>query len=129
MGDTGAIAAAYWEHHRRSTSPDRAVRTTADDYEWASTDIDERIHSQPVEAIELLMEIADGAPSGGALAYLGAGPIEDLIRRNGTDTVIDGVEAAARRSSNFRTALRCAWYDDDVAPDVRDRLRRFGSPT
>jgi hypothetical protein len=67
-------------------------------------------------------------PDDQALAYLGAGPVEDFLLERHADDVIDQVEVAARRSAGFRSALHCAHYDDVVAPDARDRLRRFGDP-
>jgi hypothetical protein len=49
-----------------------------------------------------------------------------LIRFHGSSVVIDRIEGAAARNANFRRALRCAWFDDDVSPDIAKRLRRFG---
>jgi hypothetical protein len=120
--------AGYWEYYRRSTSTHRAERMSVDEYEWALDEVDDRVRSEPSAAIALLVELAEGAPDDQALAYLGAGPVEDLLHEHHEDDVIGQVEVAARRSTGFRSALRCAQYDDVVPPDVRDRLRRFGDP-
>jgi hypothetical protein len=120
--------AGYWECYRRATSADRTERTSVDEYQWAFDEVDETLRFQPSAAIALLVELAEGAPDDQALAYLGAGPVEDFLLERHADDVIDQVEVAARRSAGFRSALHCAHYDDVVAPDARDRLRRFGDP-
>lgn len=100
------LAEAYWEHYRRSTSGDRSVQRTAEETRWAWEEIEERVHSMPRDAIQLLTVVADTAPDDAALAYLGAGPIEDLIRQCASDVVvIDRVEGAAARNDNFRKGL------------------------
>jgi hypothetical protein len=128
VDEPGVLVAAYWEHHRHASSTDRTERMSADRLNWARREVSERVRTQPMEAVALLVEIAEGAPGDEALAYLGAGPVEDLLRLHTDQVVVDQIEEAARRSANFRSALRCAWYDDDVPSDVRDRLRRFGDP-
>ena len=78
--------------------------------------------------IAILLAIADAASDADARAYLGAGPVEDLIVSRGSDVVIDRIEGAARRNDNFRKAVCCAWFDDDTPGTVRDRLRALGEP-
>ena len=104
------------------------MRRSADEAWWAWEKIEERVRSKPEEAIEMLTVVADAAPDDAALAYLGAGPVENLLCYYQSPVVIDRVDEAARRNVNFRKALRCAWFDDHVAPAVVERLRRFGSP-
>lgn len=77
--------------------------------------------------IELLCDLAAGAPDERALSYLGAGPVEDLLAK-ADSAVVDAVDAATRRDPRFRTALRCAWFDDHLDSDDARRLRRFGPP-
>jgi uncharacterized protein DUF6869 len=95
---------------------------------WAWQAVADLVAEQPAEAVAALMQIADAAPGDDGLAYLGAGPIEDLLVNHPDETVFDRVDDAARRSESFRKALRGAWYDDSVPAAVRDRLRRFGDP-
>jgi hypothetical protein len=122
------LADSYWDHYRRATSNVRTERLSERDVRWAHDEVDERVRNQPEEVIAVLVAIADAAPDDAALAYLGAGPIEDLIRHCGSVVVVDRIEGAASRSDAFRKALRCAWFEDDVPPDVAVRLRRFGDP-
>ncbi len=125
--DLDELAVAYWKNYALS-SGDRAERLKAEETWWAWEEVGKVIRLQPEYAIEVLTYLADAAPDDGALAYLGAGPIEDLVCYCGSDAVIDRVEGAAARNGNFRKALRCAWFDDHVAPSVGERLRRFGDP-
>jgi hypothetical protein len=120
------LAAAYWEQHRRGTSTERAVRLSQDDVFWAWEEINERVIEQPEDVVEVLVIIAEAAPDDAALAYLGAGPVEALLHPSVSTAVIDRVEHAAIHSEAFRKALRCAWFDGQLSPDVAARLRRFG---
>ena len=127
VDDRNRLAAGYWEHYRRTTSIDRAERLTADDTQWAWAAVDDLVRSHPEAVVEVLVTLADTAPDDEALAYLGAGPVEDLIR-NASDVVVDRIEGAACRNENFRTAVRCAWFDHAVSETVAARLRAFGEP-
>ena len=128
MGEPTELAAAYWEFHRRSTSIVRAERLTADDVRWARDEIDEQLSTQPEALVDVLVFIADAAPDDAALAYLGAGPVEELLHHSVSAAVVDRIDYAAVHSETFRKALRCAWFDGHVTPAVANRLRRFGDP-
>ncbi len=120
-----SLADAYWRHYRLATGG-REQRLAAQELEWAEAEV-RRALVDTVAAIRLLVDLADAAPDDGALAYLGAGPIEDLLV-DPAPTVVDHIEQAARRHPRFRYALRCAWFDEHVQPSARDRLRAFGPP-
>jgi hypothetical protein len=115
---------AYWEHYRLSTSSERAERLSADSTRWAVDEVD-AIASDDDRAVPLMVALADAADDAQALAYLGAGPIEDVVLA-GSPAVVDRIEGAAERSERFRYALRCAWFDGHIPPAVSVRLRRFG---
>lgn len=127
MTDFGYLVAAYWEHHRLSTSTQRAERLAAGASAWAWDDVEDAVERLGDEVVPLLIALADGAPDEASLAYLGAGPIEDAVR-SGSAVLIDRIEGAAQRNDRFRFALRAAWFDHDVEPSVQRRLRRFGPP-
>jgi Family of unknown function (DUF6869) len=123
------LAEVYWEHYRRTTSKTRALRLSASDTRWALEEVEDRVRSEPEAMIAVLVAIADAAPDDVALAYLGAGPVEDVIVHHGSDVVIDRIEGAANRSENFRKAVSCAWFDDRVPGTISARLRVFGEPS
>jgi hypothetical protein len=126
--DPAVLADGFWEYYRRTTSTVRAVRLGAGDNRWAWDEVEDRVRSEPEEMIAILVAIADAAPDDDALAYLGAGPVEDLIVSRGSAVVVDRIEGAARSNENFRKALRCAWFDDAAPGTVSARLRAFGAP-
>jgi hypothetical protein len=126
--DTADLVTDFWEHPRRSRSARRAERLSAGEFGWAYEEVEDRVRREPTEAFALLVALDDGAPDDAALAYLGAGPVEDLLRYCGSVVVFDRVAGWARRTENFRKALRCAWFEDDVPKSVAARLRAFGEP-
>lgn len=122
------LADAYWTHYRHSTSTDRADRLNAEAFWWSLEAVHDLVRTDPEHAVAVLTALAHAAPDDAALAYLGAGPVEDLLRGGASDVVIDRVEGAAVSNDTFRKALRCAWFDEYLAPAVAQRLRRFGNP-
>ena len=48
-----------------------------------------------------------------ALAYLGAGPVEDLVKRV-DDELFARILKLARKSARFRRALATIWIDDEA---------------
>jgi hypothetical protein len=121
------LARCYWEYWRLATSSVVAERDRADEYLWAPEEVTELVRERAEDQVDVLIAIADAAPSDDALGHLGAGPIENMIHPRTPDYVIDQIEVAAETNPNFRTALRFADFDDDrISPEVRARLRRFG---
>jgi len=121
-----ALPQTYWRRYDMTFRGDRQQRLKAEELDWADEEVQQTLR-EPLKALTLLMRLADAAPDEEALAYLGAGPIEDLLH-DPSPEVVEGVDEAARQNKSFRYALRCAWFDNHVSPDVRDRLRRFGDP-
>ncbi|MEA2646599.1 MAG: hypothetical protein QOE92_1682 [Chloroflexota bacterium] len=56
-------------------------------------------------AIELLEWLAKEAPTEDALANLGAGPMEDVVRRHGFE-LIDELDAAIEREPSLKLAVQ-----------------------
>ena len=117
---------SYWRRYVLMFQGNREQRLAAGELDWADGEVREAL-GEPLKAVGLLVRLADAAPDEQALAYLGAGPIEDLLV-DPSSALVDEVDQAARKNQNFRYALRCAWFDDHVSPAVRTRLRRFGAP-
>jgi hypothetical protein len=74
----------------------------------------------------LMVTLAKRAPDELALAYLGAGPVENYLARPDAD--IEAVDRAGRRDPSFRMALRCARFESSLCKRHARRLRRFGPP-
>jgi hypothetical protein len=123
------LVAAYWRQYELSTSENREDRQVAEQFFWAWEEVEARMDDlSGTEAVELLVLLAEAAPTDAALGYLGAGPVENLLVSR-TANVVDEVDAAARRNEKFRTALAAAWYDDHLPVEIAARLRRFGEAT
>lgn len=119
----------YWTYHRLASSPDRADRLAADEWWWAYEAVANAVASGGSEAVELIVALADGAGEDeDALASLGAGPIEDLLRHEGPPSpeTADALDAAARQNAAVRYAVRCVWWSDDDDPEMVARFTRFG---
>jgi hypothetical protein len=81
--------------------------------------------------VGLLVALADRvAEDNESLMYLGAGPIESLLRHHDRDLpqiILDEIETAARQHPSFRTALRGVWYrPDSDDPRVIALLDKYG---
>ena len=75
---------------------------------------------------ELLTRIpAD--PANRHFQLLAAGPLEDLLSAHG-DTMLDKIDALARRDPAFRRLLNGAWLSS-ASPAIQERLRKYlGNP-
>jgi hypothetical protein len=79
------------------------------------------------EAWAIVVDLVDQAPDDEALAFVAAGPLEELIRRHSQqcgDQILD----QARRDRRFRQALGGVWGWEDVAEPLRRRLQELVIP-
>lgn len=122
------IAVGYWAEFvaRRGTRAERRAAETS--RATATPAVDDRVFTGADDVVDLLCLIADRAPdpTDEALAYLGAGPIEDLIARHAA-RFIDEIDGAARTSERFRRALQSTWFSESIDPSIARRLDRFRS--
>ncbi|HEX7168463.1 MAG TPA: hypothetical protein VF230_15895 [Acidimicrobiales bacterium] len=124
----------YWTHWRLSTSNDPDAKKEAQrDWWWAWEAVDGGAIDANADGVaDLLVALADAVPGDeAALAYLGAGPVETLLRNRGGELspkLLDRLEGAARRNPNFRIAVRCVWWGDDDDPAVVARFQKFAPP-
>jgi hypothetical protein len=116
----------YWKHYRLSTGS-RQERLDADKWAWAWDDVEEAVMEPSANTFEMLMALVESAPDDDALAYVGAGPLEDLINSHGVQFA-GQIEESARRVPKFRTALAHVQLSSNVSASVRERLARFMPP-
>jgi hypothetical protein len=129
--DAQELTGAYWRHYELAHVGKDEAR--AEDFFWAWEAVDEIAHGHVTDTnlrldpLDLIVQLADRAPNDEkALAYLGAGPVEDYLLYGDPD--IRRVEQAAEINPRFRVALRCAWFDAELPNEDAARLRRFGPP-
>lgn len=101
------LVATYWRHYRLSISGGRGDRLNAGDDFWAWEQVEQAAKVGGSEAIALLSKLADAAPDEAGLAYLGAGPIEELVQLHGVP-LKDQIEEASRQNPSFANALQVA---------------------
>jgi hypothetical protein len=123
------VKAAYWRNHRavreqvQGRLAQRNPRQSDDGPDpdfWAWEYINALWRTGDRAALDRLVDLADSAPDADDLAYLGAGPVEDLVRVFG-ELLIDNIEEAARRSPSFLRALQ-GMYPTLIPESIRVRL-------
>lgn len=128
--DVSDFAAAWWERRSSATSREERLRREREP-DLAGEVVDEAIEWAPASAIALLWYIAEVVPPGQSPRAVGA-PLEDLLASHAPrlrspegDDVVDAIDEAARRSPQFRDALRAVYFGDDIPSEVVARLGRF----
>jgi hypothetical protein len=110
------------------TAEDRArlrALDTSDPLIDAEGDIGVAVGDGGSDALNLVVALAEAAPDGPIMWFLGAGHVEVLITAHGDD-LIDEIERCASQSERFRVALGGAWLTHGwVSPDTEARLSRF----
>jgi|GEM_PF-3409772 len=71
---------------------------------WASARMFNILEGAPELAWELIVDMINRAPSDNALGFIAAGPLEDLLSKDGA-TFIELVEHRARQDEKFKRAL------------------------
>jgi len=79
---------------------------------WANEKVDELARRDPDEGWKITRILVDAAPSNEALAFVAAGPLEDLLKNQGP-AVIDRIEKEAESNDRLRLALSGVWLDSE----------------
>lgn len=118
------IVKAYWEHYSSTQSSDRVLRLDAERTLWAWEAVEEEVRSPTARVLKLLLALGHEAKDDDALAYLGAGPVEDLISWHGA-RYLDEIDQCARSDPAFRKALSNVWIATQVPEAVHERLAKY----
>jgi hypothetical protein len=113
------LVEAYWRHHRLA-SGSRQDRLDSHDWRWAVSEVQRAVEddARPLELLDALLAHEEADP-----AYLGAGPIEDLVTAAPSRWAHELV-SLAEHSSAWRQALGSVWLDREALVDAGE-LRRF----
>ena len=90
----------------------------------ASDELHSRIWDEPERAWPVICEIIKRIVDDDMLAFVGAGPLEDLLVHH-PHAFIDRVEALAREDAHFRRAVSGVWGSRSLEPEIRKRLHEF----
>jgi len=115
----GEMATRYWLDH--AGHDDASFRP-------AQAFVGEFIEVGDPASVDVIQALVDAAPTDADLAFVGAGPLEDLMshHRHGV-TFVDEVERHARQDPRFRIAISGLWLAEGVPESVRSRLGAFGA--
>ncbi len=120
----------YWRGYVLLFRGNRAHRLAAGELDWADDEVREAL-GDPVKAVGLLVRLADAAPDEQALAYLGAGAVEDLLATllppswMKSSRPHEGTSAFDTRSSARGSTTRCHQLSEI---DLGDSARRSSDP-
>jgi hypothetical protein len=71
----------------------------------------------------VVLELIERAEDEAVLAFIAAGPLENLIAAHGA-VLIERIESRAANKT-FRRALSGVWGEGRISPDVLSRVRRL----
>jgi len=74
--------------------------------------VDTLVNNEPEKALELLATIIENCKNNEELAYVAAGPLENLFVYHGY-AIIDKIKKKADCSEQFQLALSGVWLDED----------------
>jgi hypothetical protein len=89
---------------------------------WAFEETCELLSDDPERLWLITLRLIEQAPDDAALAYVAAGPLEDILAFHGP-TFIERVEDLARRDSRFLLALSGVWGQVRLSPEIHARVR------
>jgi hypothetical protein len=99
----------------------RCSATKDDASFWAFERIQQYVSKDPKRAWELTLQLIAAAPDSNALAYVAAGPLEDLLYARG-ELFIDELEQLARCDPKFLSALQMIAGPFTEKADVSNRI-------
>jgi hypothetical protein len=88
---------------------------------WAFEAMHALVDESPGDAWEIVRDLIAETVDDTVLAYIAAGPLEELIVRHGA-LLIDAIEATAARDARMCRALVGVWGHERMSPDVRRRI-------
>jgi hypothetical protein len=108
--------------HAKTTTRDG---TDAEHFD-AHEQLDELVTDEPERAWPVICEIIRriSPEDEDILAYVAAGPLEDVLARH-PHTFIDRIEELARKDAHFRRAVSGVWGWVRIPSDVRTRLDKL----
>jgi len=88
---------------------------------WAFEEACELVTRDPERLWHITLRLIQQAPDDAALAYVAAGPLEDILAAHGP-AFIERVEDLARKDARFLFALASVWGEVRMSPDICARV-------
>lgn len=115
---------AYFRHYRRLVSPSRPDRLAAQHGEALGDCLQYWLIGPgpvPDAAWDAVVMLIDRAPDDDALAFVIAGPLQDLVRNHGGQFA-DRLVERSRQNVGFRRAMAVVYRRQGVPADLQVRL-------
>jgi hypothetical protein len=111
------LAEAYLRNHKAGNFEDF----------WAFEEVSEIVRHDPETGWEVTTILLEMAATDEVLAYVAAGPVEDLLTKHGP-IVIDRLESLARGDERIQLAVSGAWIkpSDEIWPRWNAMMEEFG---
>jgi hypothetical protein len=111
--DDARLVRGYLEFAYKVVSGDRNAP------QWAMEAVDELVRDNPDTAWSIIVKLIAGATDDRVLAFVAAGPLEDLLQTHGP-RVMNYVEELAKSDRKFRRALTAVWISSpsDIAQKI-----------
>ena len=100
---------------------------TCNDTLWATQKLDDFVHKEPEKALSLTLEILKRSTIDTDVAYIAAGPLENLLHYHG-DKVIAPLEEAADKNEIIRISISGVWLnerDDSIYPEWERLMKKY----
>jgi len=88
---------------------------------WAFCCLEDYVHHEPETAWPIILQLVSKALDDHVLAFLAAGPLENLIHSHGPE-FIDRAVLEAKNDKRFRKCLRGVWGIDRMPARVREKF-------
>lgn len=122
--ENGVIALDKIAQAYLATSKNRINSKEHAENEWAWRCIHDLVRDNPELAFEFVLITLDYFTEDKDIAYLAAGPIEDLVTGHGP-LLIDRIETAARQDRRFRYLLSGIWGRNHTDTEMWKRIQKF----
>jgi hypothetical protein len=116
------LAEAYLRNHKARTQEPRSF----DDF-WAFSEVCDIVRHDPEGGWQVTSILLEMAMTDEVLAYVAAGPLEDLLKKHGS-VMIDRIESLARKNDRLQLALSGLWINPsyEVYPRWKAMMEEFG---
>jgi hypothetical protein len=119
----------WWEYQRRlHGNPEERRALEAGhpaEVHLVFNEVKATISAGGLRAWDLVVALLDVAPGDPGVMLVGAGPLEDLVKKHG-DALVKEIEYDASRNDRVRQALSCVWVARGLlTPEVEGRLSRW----
>ena len=79
---------------------------------WASEKIDLLVRELPLEGLDIVIQLINESENDKILAFVAAGPLEDLLSFNG-DKILENLIEIADNNEKVQYALTGVWLDEN----------------